>query len=104
VVVIILDRVSASVRGELTRWLLELKTGIFVGTISGAVRDALWLHVCSKLKGGGGILLHNAANEQGYAIRFHGKSSRQLVDLDGLCLMQIPLSSPPETLSKADQV
>lgn len=103
-VVIILEKVSASVRGELTRWLLEMKTGVFVGNVSGAVRDALWLHVCSKLKGGAGILLHSAANEQGYAIKFHGNTSRQLVDLDGLWLMQIPSASPPENLPGAEQV
>lgn len=92
-VVIILEKVTASVRGELTRWLLELKTGVFVGNVSGAVREALWLQVCSKLKNGAGMLLHNAANEQGYALRLHGKTSRQLEDLDGMLLMRIPLTS-----------
>lgn len=99
-VVIILEKVSASVRGELTRWLLELKTGVFVGNVSGAVRDALWTQVCGKLRDGAGILLHSAANEQGYAIRLHGKTSRQVESYDGLLLMRIPLApkTPPETL------
>ncbi|MBA3516457.1 MAG: type I-E CRISPR-associated endoribonuclease Cas2, partial [Rhizobiales bacterium] len=30
-VVMMLERVSPSLRGELTRWLIEPKTGVFVG-------------------------------------------------------------------------
>ncbi|MBI3424162.1 MAG: type I-E CRISPR-associated endoribonuclease Cas2 [Acidobacteria bacterium] len=103
-VVIILEKVPASVRGELTRWLLELKTGVFVGNVSGAVRDALWLQVCSKMKGGAGMLLHNTANEQGYAIRLHGKTARQIENLDGLLLMRIPAVDKPEGQPEAPQL
>ena len=38
-VVIILEKVSASLRGELTRWMIEPHTGVFVGHVSGMVRD-----------------------------------------------------------------
>ncbi|MCD6345555.1 MAG: type I-E CRISPR-associated endoribonuclease Cas2, partial [Anaerolineae bacterium] len=41
-VVMILEKVPVGVRGELTRWLLEIKTGVFVGHISARVRDKLW--------------------------------------------------------------
>jgi CRISPR-associated protein Cas2 len=58
------------VRGELTRWMLELHLGVFVGNISALARDKLWQEVCGKLSGGAGILVHNAANEQGFATCF----------------------------------
>ncbi len=40
-VVIILEKVPAGLRGELTRWLLELKAGVFVGKVSAMVRERL---------------------------------------------------------------
>lgn len=92
-VVITLERVSASVRGELTRWLLEPKTGVFVGNVSAAVRDLLWQMVCSKMRDGAGMIIHNAQNEQGFAIRYHGETSRSIEDFDGLQLIRVPNKS-----------
>jgi CRISPR-associated protein Cas2 len=53
-VVIILESVPVSLRGELTRWMLELRAGVFVGSLSAMVRDKLWEMVCSKFKNKGG--------------------------------------------------
>lgn len=41
-VVIVLEKVPRGLRGELTRWLVELDTGVFVGQLSATVRDLLW--------------------------------------------------------------
>ncbi len=88
-VVIILEKVPASVRGELTRWMLELKAGVFIGNLSAVVRDSLWTMICTKMREGAGILVHQAATEQGFALRFYGDTSRELVDFDGLKLIRI---------------
>ncbi|MGH9839499.1 MAG: type I-E CRISPR-associated endoribonuclease Cas2e [Blastocatellia bacterium] len=97
-VVIILENVPTSLRGELTRWMLEPRAGVFVGNVSGAVRDKLWQLVCTKLKSGAGMLFCNAANEQGFAVRFHGDMSRTVEDYDGLLLIRCPekTANPPE--------
>jgi CRISPR-associated protein Cas2 len=71
-VVLILERVPVSLRGELTRWLLEPRAGVFVGKISAAVRDKLWEKACGAMDGGAGMLIHNADNEQGFSVRFWG--------------------------------
>lgn len=89
-VVIVLERVPASLRGELTRWLLEPKTGVFVGKVSAMVRDRLWERVCRGMKGGAGMLIHHADNEQGFAVRYSGATSREVVDFEGLALIRIP--------------
>jgi len=86
-VVIILEKVSASVRGELTRWMLEPKSGVFVGKLSGMVRDRLWTQACESMKGGAGILVYPADNEQGFAFRLHGPASRTIRDFEGLSLV-----------------
>lgn len=89
-VVLIMEKVPTSLRGEITRWMIELKTGVFVGNISALVRDKLWEHICSKTKGGSATLLQSAANEQGYSIRSHGETSRKVRNFDGLSLITIP--------------
>lgn len=89
-VVIMLEKVPSSVRGELTRWMLELHTGVFVGNISALVRDKLWEVICLKLRGGAALLLHSADTEQGFTIRSYGDSSRVIQDFDGLLLTRIP--------------
>ena len=81
-VVMILERVPPSLRGELTRWLLELRAGVFIGTLKPAVRRRLWEHVCSGLKGGSGILTYRAPNEQGFDVEFWGATDRWVVDRD----------------------
>lgn len=93
-VVMMLDRVSSSLRGELTRWLLEPKPGVFVGTISAMVRDRLWVHVCRRMgPKAGGILVCSAANEQGFEMRLWGTPNRTVVDFDGLWLVLMPQDS-----------
>ncbi|HEV7377865.1 MAG TPA: type I-E CRISPR-associated endoribonuclease Cas2e [Pyrinomonadaceae bacterium] len=88
-VVIILESVQTSVRGELTRWLLELHAGVFVGNISAMVRDKLWDMLCSKMKNkGGGFLIHSTNTEQGYAIYSTGATTKALEDFDGLLLVR----------------
>ena len=88
-VVFLMEKVPVSLRGEITRWMLELRPGVFVGNISALVREKLWETICRKLKGGAAMLLHSAANEQGYKIRTFGDSIRKVKDFDGLQLITI---------------
>jgi CRISPR-associated protein Cas2 len=86
-VVFLMEKVPTSLRGEITRWMMELRPGVFVGNISAMVREKLWEMVCQKLKGGAVTLLHSAANEQGYKIRTFGETNRKVKDFDGLQLI-----------------
>jgi CRISPR-associated protein Cas2 len=97
VIVIMLERVTPGLRGELTRWLLEPRSGVFVGQVSAMVRDRLWERVCKQLRDGAGMLIHNTDNEQGFAMRMWGDTSRCIEDFDGLSLIRIPPSTPPAT-------
>ncbi len=84
--VMILEKVPPSLRGELTRWMLELKPGVFVGSMSALVRDKLWIKACRKADDGGCIMVHSSNTEQGFAMRIWGGCRRELVDFDGLTL------------------
>jgi CRISPR-associated protein Cas2 len=88
--VIILERVPVGLRGELTRWMLEPRTGVFVGRVSAMVRDVLWNYVCTHMRDGAGLLIYQTNNEQGYAVRSFGETSRRLTNFEGLTLVTIP--------------
>lgn len=93
-VMVMLERVSPSLRGELTRWLLEPRPGVFVGNISAMVRDRLWDEICHRMgPKAGGILVYNAANEQGFEMRLWGTPDRTVVDFEGLALVMLPENS-----------
>jgi CRISPR-associated protein Cas2 len=89
-IVLILEKVPGSLRGELSRWLLEPKTGVFVGHVSAMVRDKLWEKCCRNRRAGGVVQIWSTNNEQRFKMRMYGRTSRRLVDYDGLTLVQIP--------------
>lgn len=96
--VMILERVTASLRGELSRWLIEPHVGVFVGDVSAMVRDKLWEKCCARLKGGAVIQVWSTNNEQGFAMRAAGETDRALVDYDGITLVRVSHSKKGNTL------
>jgi CRISPR-associated protein Cas2 len=86
--VMVLEKVPASLRGELTRWLLEPKTGIFVGHVSALVRDRLWEKCVQQRDNGGVIQIWSTNTEQHFAMRSWGDTDRALVEFDGLWLVR----------------
>ncbi len=89
--IMILERVPPSLRGELTRWLLEPKTGVFVGNVSALVRGRLWQKAChSAGERGACMLIYRTNNEQGFLFDFWGETSRHVHEWDGLQLVTRP--------------
>jgi len=86
--VMILEKVPPSFRGELSRWMIEPKTGVFIGKVSAEVRDRLWMKCLTMIKDGGAIQAWNTNNEQGFMIRSYGDTSKSLVNLDGLTFVK----------------
>lgn len=88
-VIMVLESVPTSLRGELTRWMQEVQTGVFVGSMSALVRDLLWDKCIVALKDGQCCQVYSTNNEQGFAIRVLGDNTRGVVDLDGLLLVGV---------------
>ena len=86
----VLERVPRSLRGELSRWLIEPHTGVFVGSVSAMVRDRLWDKCRKRLRSGGMTQIWSTNTEQGYDIRMWGITQREVVDFEGLRLIRIP--------------
>jgi len=86
-IVLIVERVSPSARGELTKWLIEVKAGVFVGRVSAMVRDRLWDKVVDGMRDGSAVLIYSTNTEQGYAMQMVGDRSRNVRDFEGLSLI-----------------
>ena len=89
-VVMILEKVPASLRGELTRWLIEPHTGVFVGHVNAMVRDRLWTKCCKAKRAGGIVQIWSTNTEQRFKMRMAGVTKRTVVDFDGLQLIRVP--------------
>lgn len=88
-IVLVLTACPAGLRGHLTRWLLEISPGIFVGHVPARIRDLLWMRVEEMCKDGRAILIYSTRNEQRLAFKVH-QHDWEVVDLDGLKLMRRP--------------
>ena len=88
--VLILERVPAALRGELTRWLLEPKSGVFVGNPSAMVRERLWDLAREKAHGGSCTMIHTTQSEQGFDLVNWGSSSHEVANFEGLFLIRVP--------------
>ncbi|MBL1149297.1 MAG: type I-E CRISPR-associated endoribonuclease Cas2 [Armatimonadetes bacterium] len=86
--VFVCNDVSPRLRGQLSRWLIEVDAGLFVGRVSALVRDLLWKKVVREVREGSATLVYRAPTEQGFEIRTCGDSSRSVVSLDGVLLVR----------------
>ncbi|MFG3043990.1 MULTISPECIES: type I-E CRISPR-associated endoribonuclease Cas2e [unclassified Streptomyces] len=84
--VIVLIAASEGLRGHLTRWMVEVSAGVFVGNPSRRIRDRLWDLLATRIGEGQAVLVEPASNEQGWAIRTAGRDRWRPVDFEGLIL------------------
>jgi len=89
-IVMVLENVPVSLRGELTRWLIEPSPGVFVGHVNAMVRDRLWEKCCKARRAGGIVQAWSTNTEQRFKIRLAGLTKREVVDFDGLQLICRP--------------
>ena len=87
--VILLERVPKSLRGKLSRWMIEPMIGVFLGNPSARVRDELIKKIRENLKDGGCILIWDYPCPQGYKYETIGTTSRTLEDFDGISLVRM---------------
>ena len=86
-VVITLTSCPQKLKGDLTRWLFEIDTGVYVGNLSARVRDELWERICDNIGSGRVSMAYSANNEQ--KLDFRIKDDRwEPVDYDGIRLVR----------------
>ncbi|WP_455361920.1 type I-E CRISPR-associated endoribonuclease Cas2e [Streptomyces sp. SYSU K21746] len=87
--VIVLTNCPGGLRGFLTRWLLEISAGVFIGNPSARIRDVLWDEVQQYAGQGRALLAYTTNNEQGFTFRTHDHNWHP-IDHEGLTLIRRP--------------
>lgn len=87
--VLVVSACPAGLRGDLTKWLMEISSGVFVGRPSARVRELIWNRTVELCKDGRAILVYNSNSEQGMEFRTH-RAEWHPTDFDGLTLMVRP--------------
>jgi len=89
VIVVSMTNCPPKLRGDLSKWLMEINTGVYVGQVNARVRDALWKRICDNIGDGQATMVFSANNEQHLDFYVHNTSWRP-VELDGIRLMKRP--------------
>lgn len=87
--VLVLTASPPGLRGDLTKWLLEISPGVFVGNVNKRVREKLWARVQAMCQEGRALLVHSSTNEQRLEFHVHDHSWAP-TDLDGITVMKRP--------------
>lgn len=87
--VVITEDVPPSLRGRLALWLVEVRSGVYVGMYSVKVREYIWENIENGLKKcrGNVLMVWKDVNDVGYSVKTCGKSAWKPVDFDGVTLM-----------------
>lgn len=100
--VIVVAACPVGLRGHLTRWLLEISAGVFVGRISTRVRDLLWQRTIEMVKTGRAIMVFAANTEQGLDFKVHNHEWVP-IDIEGVTLMLRPSDGEDRTDASSER-
>lgn len=93
--VITMTNCPLSLRGDLTKWMQEIATGVYVGNFNSRIREELWKRIEDSVGNGAVTMSFSSRNEIGYDFKtIH--SHREVVYLDGLPLVSIPSNDMAE--------
>ena len=87
--VIVMETAPDTIRGEMTRWFLELKPGVFVGKVNARIRELLWRRICATDQVDGAVLIYSSPTEQGFEMVVHGIPKRSVTDFEGVQLITV---------------
>ena len=96
--VIVITACPPGVRGDVSRWMLEIAPGVFVGRITARLRDRLWVRIISMIRNGRAIMVYSTRNEQHYAFEVF-QPDWHVVDCDGVQLIKRPKGTDDVTLN-----
>lgn len=94
-VVLSVESVPEHLRGYLERLLQEVRTGLYVGTVTARVAEKLWAAVDEHALDGDAIMIRPDNNESGYTIVARNHPRWYLADIDGWVLSATRKSSDP---------
>ena len=87
--VITLKNAPQSLRGDLTKWMQEISTGVYVGNFNTKIREKLWQRVVDSVGIGEATMSFTQQNEIGYNFKTHN-SDKIPINFDGIPLVLVP--------------
>lgn len=99
--VITLKNSPPSLRGDLTKWMQEISTGVYVGNFNSKIREKLRDRVVESVGSGEATMTYAARNEIGYDFETHN-SNKIPIEYDGIPLVFTPTN--PEESKKENRL
>jgi CRISPR-associated protein Cas2 len=77
---------DSHVHGYVSRFLHEVTSGLYVGSLSKRVADEMWERIVAATSAGQACMIVSATGEPGYELRFHNITHLEIRDFDGMKL------------------
>lgn len=85
--VLVLENAPPSLKGRLAIWLVEVRSGVYVGDYGQRVREMIWKHVQRGIGDGNAVIVWSTNTESGFDFVTLGKNRRIPVEMDGMKLV-----------------
>lgn len=85
--VIAVENAPPRLRGRLALWLLEARAGVYVGKVSGRIREMIWSQIEAGIEDGNAVMVWSTNTEAGFDFDTIGANRRMPVDMDGTKLV-----------------
>lgn len=86
---ITVKNIPLAVKGDLSKWMQEIATGVYIGNFNSKIREKLWERVKENVGKGEATLSYYARNEIGYSFDTFN-TDRFVKEIDGIPLIFIP--------------
>ena len=93
--VIVVENAPPRLRGRLSLWLAEIRSGVYVGVYGRRVRERIWEECKFMIGGGNAVIAWSAPTDSGFAFEAIGENRREPIDFDGLTLVKFKLAPVP---------
>ncbi len=86
-IMVVTENVPPRLRGRLAIWLLEVRSGVYVGDTSRRVREMIWEQITELTEEGNAVMAWATNTESGFDFQTCGENRRIPVEYDGLRLV-----------------
>lgn len=97
--VITLSKVKNSLKGDLTKWMQEIDTGVYIGNFNSKVRENLWQRIKENIDDGSATMSFAYRNEIGYDFKTIN-TDRDIVYFDDIPLVMNKIELKEEKKTK----
>lgn len=94
--VVITENAPPRLRGRLGLWLVEVRSGVYVGKVSRRVREMIWANLEQGIEEGNAVMVWSSNTESGFDFLTLGVNRRIPVEMDGIKLVSFLPEEKPD--------